>query len=108
LAVKKTVHGAYLYFAHNTDSFVSLWTISHAPQFADQPRLLRQWVPKTPSRHAQCLGVMEMGWWRQEVVLSGSDGAEGGLYCFFLAIPKFRVQNYGHRPEGLSRPNESM
>ena len=46
-------------------------------------RLLRQWEPKTLSRLAQCPGVMGMGWLRPVVVLSGSDGDEGGLILLF-------------------------
>lgn len=37
LGVKKTVDGVYLYFAHNTDSFVSAFDIEEVPKQADRP-----------------------------------------------------------------------
>lgn len=36
LGVKKTVDGVYLYFAHNTDSFVSALKIKETPKQADR------------------------------------------------------------------------
>lgn len=36
LGVKKTVDGVYLYFAHNTDSFVSALEIKEVPRQADR------------------------------------------------------------------------
>lgn len=37
LGVKKTVDGVYLYFAHNTDSFVSALKIKERGKRADTP-----------------------------------------------------------------------
>lgn len=39
LGVKKTVDGVYLYFAHNTDSFVSPPHTQEMATQADNPRL---------------------------------------------------------------------
>lgn len=36
LGVKKTANGAYLYFAHNTDSFVSTLKIKEMPKQANR------------------------------------------------------------------------
>lgn len=48
LGIKKTVDGVCLYFAHNTDSFVSdvnIWTLTQA----DVSRLLHPCLPMTES-----------------------------------------------------------
>ena len=48
LGIKKTVDGVCLYFAHNTDSFVSDVNIGTHTQ-ADCSRLLHQCLPMTGS-----------------------------------------------------------
>lgn len=56
LSVKKTPHGLYVYYAHNTDSFVSVVFPKPSPHILTTlTRLSHTCLPKTRSQNPQCL-----------------------------------------------------